>query len=491
VLTRSGHAEPLGVRCLAVSEVARGGAAAAPLRDVSLDNLAYLVQTSGSTGAPKAVGVTGRSVAHCVATHREGYRIHAGDRSSWLAPPGSSVAVGELWPFLASGASVHVGEPDVVASPAELQEWLLRSRITKTYVGMPLAELLYGRAWPRETSLELMVVGSDSVRAWPEPGLPFEVAVSYGSAEANGVCSCLVPWEDRLTSATATAGDRARRPPIGRPWPGVDARVLDERLREVGAGEIGELFVSSCELARGYVDDPRLTAERFLPDPHGERGSLLYRTGDLARFRDDGHLEHHGRVDAQVKILGQRVEPAEVEAVLLAHGTVDGVVVVAREDPAGERRLVAYLVAARTVDAAALRAFAAERLPDYMVPRVYSALGAFPLNANGKVDRAALPDPDWERDAVGAASAAPNRLDAELRVLWSEIVGGPQPSPTAHFVRDAGGDSLAAGQLVAAVRDRYGVPLRLRDFLREPTPAALARRVRDLQTEPEARRQSS
>ncbi|HEX6700330.1 MAG TPA: non-ribosomal peptide synthetase [Gaiellaceae bacterium] len=472
-------------RCLAAADplvtltgadVPRDGRAAPPDVDVHLDTLAYLVQTSGSTGTPKSVGVTSRSVAHCVATHRQGYRIHAGDRSSWVAPPGSSAAVGELWPFLASGASVHVAEPEVVASPAELQEWLLRAQITKTYVGMPLAELLYLREWPREAALELMVVGSDSVRTWPPAELPFEVAVSYGSAEANGVCTCLVPWSDRLTSATAGERERGRRPPIGRPWPDVEALVLDERLEAVPPSELGELYVSSCELARGYVDDPRLTAERFLPHP----GGRLYKTGDLVCRREDGLLEHRGRVDDQVKIRGQRVEPAEVEAVLLAHSAVESVVVVARGDPAGERRLVAYYVSGRPAPPAELRAFAAERLPDYMVPRVYTVLPELPLSANRKVDRAALPEPDWERDDVAPAGAPGDGLEAELRALWAEIVGGPEPAPDVHLLREAGGDSLAAGRLVGAVRDRYGVRLRLRDFLREPTPAALARQTRQL-----------
>ncbi|MEU0481557.1 AMP-binding protein, partial [Streptosporangium sp. NPDC006013] len=206
------------------------------------DQLAYAVHTSGSTGRPKLVGVTHRAIAHRVATHTEAYRITPADRSSWLAPPASSVSVVELWPYLCSGASVHVADAATAGSPSELRDWMVASGITRAYVNMPLAEPLYGLPWPAETSLRLMTVGSDAVRVWPAPDLPFEVAVEYGSAEANGVTSCLVPLEDRCTSVTADEAARRTRPPIGRAWPEVGAGVLTSDLRPVAAGEVGELF---------------------------------------------------------------------------------------------------------------------------------------------------------------------------------------------------------------------------------------------------------
>ncbi|MEV4749591.1 non-ribosomal peptide synthetase [Streptosporangium amethystogenes subsp. fukuiense] len=452
------------------------------------DQLAYAVHTSGSTGRPKLVGVTHRAIAHRVATHTEAYRITPADRSSWLAPPASSVSVVELWPYLCSGASVHVADPATSGSPSELRDWMVASGITRAYVNMPLAEPLYGLPWPAETSLRLMTVGSDAVRVWPAPDLPFEVAVEYGSAEANGVTSCLVPLEDRCTSATADEAARRARPPIGRAWPEVGAGVLTSDLRPVAAGEIGELFVSGPELARGYLGEAAHTAERFLPDPAGG-GGRVYRTGDLVRERPDGRLEHHGRVDAQVKIRGHRVEPAEVEAVLLRHPGVRECVVTGVPGPDGDLRLCAYVVhpvtpeagaPSRTADGARfeigeLRAFASARLPEPMVPTAWTALERLPLNAAGKVDRRALPAPSWGEATRGRERSA-DPVTAGVLELWERALGA-RGALGDHFIR-SGGDSLSATRLVEAVGNRYGVRIRLREFLRAPTPETLIQTIR-------------
>ncbi|HEV2999511.1 MAG TPA: amino acid adenylation domain-containing protein, partial [Solirubrobacteraceae bacterium] len=362
-----------------VAAALRDAGPAAPPAPVHLDMLACIVQTSGSTGEPKSVGVTHRALAHRAATHRAGRRLGPSDRASWLTPPGASASAAEIWPALAAGASLHVPDPSAAASPAELRDWMVAERITQAFVGMPLAEALYRLPWDRGAALRLMTVGGDTVRAWAPRDLPFEVAVEYGSAEANGVTSALVPWRRRCTSRTASAADRAARPPIGRPWPGVRTAVVE-----------GELHVAGPELARGYLGGPRATADRFIPDPAGPPGTRRYRTGDMVTARADGLLEHHGRVDAQVKVRGERVEPAEVEAALLAHPAVREVAVVPHERPDGDRALTAFVVAGDETTPAALRAFAADRLPAHMVPATVTPLDELPLTASGKVDRARL-----------------------------------------------------------------------------------------------------
>ncbi|MEU8207351.1 non-ribosomal peptide synthetase [Streptosporangium sp. NPDC049046] len=463
------------------------------------DQLAYAVHTSGSTGRPKLVGVTHRAIAHRVATHAEAYRITPADRSSWLAPPASSVSVVELWPYLCSGASVHVADAATAGSPPELRDWMVASGITRAYVNMPLAELLYGLPWPERTALRLMTVGSDAVRVWPSPDLPFEVAVEYGSAEANGVTSCLVPLEDRLTSVTADEAARRARPPIGRAWPDVGVPVLTSGLTPVAAGEVGELFVSGPELARGYLGEPARTAERFLPDPSGG-GDRVYRTGDLVLERPDGRLEHRGRVDQQVKIRGHRVEPAEVEAVLLEHPAVHECVVTGVPGPGGDLRLCAYVVRDGTADgtvretwAGELRAFTSARLPAPMVPVAWTAMERLPLNSSNKVDRRALPAPSWGdprgTDHPGAGApreAAPpgdggheketDLVTAGVLELWEQALGA-RGALGDHFIR-SGGDSLSATRLVDRIGTRYGVRIRLRDFLRAPTPETLIRNIK-------------
>jgi acyl-coenzyme A synthetase/AMP-(fatty) acid ligase/acyl carrier protein len=450
-----------------------------PPEPVPLDSVAYQVHTSGSTGQAKSVGVTRRALAHRAATHRDAYAIRPADRSAWLTSPGASMSSVELWPNLTAGASVHLPGPDVVASPVDLRDWLIAERITNAFIPMPVGEALLRLDWPASCALRLITVGGDSVRNWPPRPLPFEVAVEYGSAEANAVCSGLA-GPQRCTSRTIGPAQRSARPPIGRPWPDVDVFVLDEQLRPVAEGARGDLYVGGPELARGYLRNPALTAARFVPHPWGD-GQRMYRTGDIVRRGPTGLLYHHGRVDAQEKILGHRVEPVEVEAVLLQQPGVSAAVVTGRTDPFGDRRLVGYLLEQDAVDLGELRAFARRRLPPHMVPSVFLNLAEFPLNGSGKIDRLRLPEPPWPAPEAAPARPAPagDVVIAGLLVLWSAELGGDDISPAADF-RKAGGDSLHATRLLERVQERFGVRVRLRDFFREPTPAALARQIRML-----------
>lgn len=448
----------------------------------ALDSIAYLVLTSGSTGEPKLVGVTHRALAHRALTHVNGYGIGPDDRSTWLTPPGSSISAAEIWPNLAAGASLHMPAPDVAASPAELRDWLVAQRITHAFIPMPSGEALFMLPWPVTCALRLITVGGDSVRRWPPHSLPPEVAVEYGSAEANGVCSGLAT-PGRCTSRTAGPVLRRARPPIGRPWQDIDALVLDGRLQPVPDGQPGELCVGSPELSRGYLGNAALTAERFVPHPW-RAGQRVYRTGDIVRRDPDGLLHHHGRADAQEKILGHRIEPAEVEAVILEHPGIASAIVTGQTDPRGDRRLVGYLIERAPVDDGELRAFARSRLPAYMVPSVFVRLTEFPLTANHKVDRRGLPQPRWpEPGSQGprrpgpevAASCGPDPVLEDVLVVWSQLLGAA--SPETGF-REAGGDSLHASRLLAQIQERFAVRIPLREFLREPTPARLARLIR-------------
>jgi amino acid adenylation domain-containing protein len=446
---------------------------------VELDSLAYLVQTSGSTGVPKAVGVPHRALAHCSVQQAAVYGIRPDDRSTWFAPPGASVSIIEIWPYLGAGASLHIAEPEVVASPPALRDWLLGEQITQTFVIAPVAEILCALDWPAACPLRLMTVAGEKVRRWPPAALPFEVAVTYGSAEASYIASCLHPRARRCTSATATAEERRTPPPIGRPWPGARVHVVDADLSLMPPGAVGELAVDSPELARGYLGDPAKTAVKFVPNPFaGAPGSRLYLTGDLASWRPDGLLDHRGRVDTMVKIRGFRIEVAEVEAALLADPGVAAAVVAAVPDPRGESRLVAYVVPGGLVTAAELRGFVAERLPEPMVPAAYVFLSELPLNTTGKVDRLSLPAPDWDAVAERPPYRAPrDELERALAALWGEVLSVGDPGLDDDFFQ-LGGDSLRASRVAIALEERLGVRLSLRDLFVARTPAALAERLR-------------
>jgi amino acid adenylation domain-containing protein len=452
-----------------------------PGRRLHPDALAYVVFTSGSTGVPKGVGVTHRSVTHCAWTHRVAHRIEGTDRSAWLAPAGTSSAVGEIWPYLVSGAAVLVPPADTTASPTALQRWMLEQSVTTAYVSMPLAEQLYRLPWPTGAPLRLMTVGSDAVRLWPEASLPFEVAVSFGSAEANGISSGLVPWEDRLTSRTASDKHRQSRPPVGRPWPDVSVRVTTPELTPAGPGEVGELLVASPELATGYVGDPRATAVRFVPDPQAA-GTRLYRTGDLCALRPDGYLVHHGRLDRQIKVRGFRVNPAEVERELVRDPGVADAVVVSEPDRWGRRSLTAYLVCDPRLSAGRLRRAVADVLPDYAVPTRWVRLHELPRNASGKVQRDQLAK-SAGRDLAGAIAPQPHGADDALLTaivgIWRAELKAPAAGPDDDFF-DLGGDSLCAAAVVEALAEELDLKLRLRDVYTHPTPRRLRDRAHQL-----------
>ncbi|HEV2736151.1 MAG TPA: condensation domain-containing protein, partial [Longimicrobiaceae bacterium] len=276
---------------------------------------------------------------------------------------------------------------------------------------------------------------------------------------------------------------RSTSVPIGRPVGGRGEYVLDGGGEPVPAGVPGELYLGGAALARGYLGRPGLTAERFVPDAFGgEAGGRLYRTGVRVRWRAVGELEFLGRVDAQVKVRGFRIEPGEIEARLAEHPGVREAVVVARAEADGEKRLVAYCVAAEAVEPEALRAHLAERLPEHMVPAAYVRLDVLPLSPNGKVDRRALPSPEGEAYARRAYEAPVGEVEAALAGIWAEVLGSERVGRRDHFF-DLGGHSLLATRVASRIAGVLGLELPLRAVFEAPTLAELARRVEALRAE--------
>ncbi|HEX4497579.1 MAG TPA: non-ribosomal peptide synthetase, partial [Thermoanaerobaculia bacterium] len=293
---------------------------------------------------------------------------------------------------------------------------------------------------------------------------------TYGPTECT-----IVATRSELTPELAGAGEV----PIGRPVPGLRAYVLDPQQRLAAPGFPGELYVGGAGLARGYSGRSDLTAERFGPDPWGPGpGSRMYRTGDLVRLRPSGELEFLGRVDQQVKIRGFRVELREIEAALGEHPDLAAVVVVAREETPGDRRLAAYVVArcaGVAPSAAELRSALKERLPDYMIPASFTVLDRLPLNPSGKVDRRALPAPDRARRRELERDYVAPRNDSEKTVaaIWSELLGLDHVGVTENFF-ELGGHSLLLPQVVHRLRVAFQVEVPLRALFDEPTVEGLA-----------------
>jgi amino acid adenylation domain-containing protein len=437
---------------------------------VELDNLAYVIYTSGSTGQPKGVQITNRGLLNLIYWHRRAFSITAADRASQVASFGFDAAVWEVWPYLTAGASVHFPNDATRGSAVSLREWLLERKITVSFVPTAMAESLLELDWPAQLPLRLLLTGADTLHRYPAASLPFALINNYGPTE----CTVVTTSGEVVPDAS-----KDRQPSIGRPIDNVQVHILDDQLEPVPLGEVGELFIGGDGLARGYLNRPQQNEEAFIPSPFSDaNGERLYRTGDLARYLPDGQIAFVGRTDEQVKIRGYRIEPNEIVMRLNQYPGVQSSQVVVRTETSGEKRLVAYLVAAETrLTRSALQDYLRGYLPDYMVPAAFVRLDLLPLKASGKVDRALLPAPTATNTIDDDVYIAP-RTAVERRVvsILSELLGIEKVGVNDNFFF-LGGHSLLGTQLIARARDSFSVELPLRTVFDRPTAAELSAEI--------------
>jgi amino acid adenylation domain-containing protein len=461
----------------AAAEEAGQPKAATPARVTAPDDPAYLIYTSGSTGQPRGVLVEHGALAARVAWMVRDYQLGLGDVVAQFASLSFDTHAEEVYPALAAGATLLL-LPDGAASLPDV----LRTEAgrTVTVLDLPtaywhrLTEVLDDVAWP--DGLRLVIIGGEQVNAaavarWRSRfGDQVRLVNTYGPTEATIIA----------TAGDLRPTDTVGRPGIGRPVSRTTAHILGPDGELVPPGVPGELCLGGAGLARGYLDDPERTADRFVPDPFGPQGARLYRTGDRARWRG-GELEFLGRLDGQVKVRGFRVEPGEVEAVLTAHPGVGQAVVVAD----GER-LIAYLTRSGAAtgcdgdvpDAEDLRRHLTGRLPAYLVPTAFVVLDALPLTVNGKVDTGALPSPPPERPADFTAP----RTDAErlIAATWAEVLDAEGPIGATDDFFALGGHSLLAARVAARLRVALELEVPIRTVFDYPSLAELAAAVEDL-----------
>lgn len=452
------------------------------------DQLAYVMYTSGSTGRPKGVATDQRAVI-ALALDRS-WSNGACERVLMHSPHAFDASTYELWAPLLSGGQVVVA-PAGELTPHALRALLTEHRITGAWLTSGLFSLVADElpsafAGVRQVWTGGDVVSAASVRKVLQACPQTVVVDGYGPTEVTTFATSFpVHTPDELRHSV----------PIGKPLDNTQVYVLDSALRPVPAGVTGELYVAGVGLARCYLNRPGLTAEYFVANPFGEAGSRMYRTGDLVRWRADGNLEFVGRADGQVKVRGFRIELGEIEHALLQAGTVARATVIVREDRPGDKRLTAYVVPAggSPVDHGELRRRVARQLPEYMVPAAVVVLDTIPLTANGKVDRRALPAPEYR---AGASDEGPrNEQEAVLCGLFADVLGLDRVGVCTSFF-DLGGNSLLATKLAAKVRTALGRELSVRAVFEMPTVEGLANGLMSTQASerlpqrPELRRMS-
>ncbi len=449
--------------------------ASPPDLEVTPENLAYVIYTSGSTGKPKGVLLAHRGLSNLVNCHIQALDLGPGERVLQFAMFSFDACVAEIFTALGSGAALVFAEQDTLASAPDLEQLLIDQGIT--VVTLP-PTMLRTLAPERLPGLRAVISAGedcplDVARRWSKGRRLFN---GYGPTEAT-VGPALYPAPDPLPKGMT-------RFPIGRPLPNTQMYILDPRQQPVPVGVPGEIFIGGVGVAQGYLNRPDLTARSFIPNPFtaprqpapGDPGpGRLYRTGDLGRYLPDGNIEFLGRIDFQVKIHGFRVELGEIEAVLMEHAGVQHAVVVADDSLPADVRLFAYIVPSEGSPPSvnALRDFAKQKLPEYMLPAAYVFLEALPLLPNGKIDRRALPKPGASRPRLDNVFVAPQTAEEkQLAEIWSRVLKIQKIGTQDDFFA-LGGDSILSMQ-VSAEAGKAGLKITPKQVFLHPTIAELA-----------------
>ena len=454
---------------------------------VTSDNLAYIIYTAGSTGKPKGVMTQHRSLVNHTAAAGIDYDLQPTDHVLQFASISFDASAEEIYPCLTRGATLVLRSEEMLDSVSLFthasHDWPVTVLNFPTAYWHQIAPRLSAEALKFLPSLRLVILGGERARpdlitGWQQQvGQRVRLFNTYGPTEATIVAT---RWELSHSAETCTPLSDV---PIGRSIANVQTYVLDRHLQPVAIGVAGELHIGGVGLARGYLNSPELTAERFIPDPFSsEPGARLYKTGDRVRYRADGNLEFLGRLDDQAKVRGFRVEPGEIEAALRQHAAVRENVVVARENGQGSHRLIAYVVVAHkpAPTVSDLRGFLEEKLPEYMVPSAFVLLDALPLTPHGKVDRRALPTPDGTRPELNKPYIAPRTPTEKLLAeIWAQVLG-VEPIGVRDNFFDLGGHSLLATQIIFRLRDTFQAEIPLRTLFEKPTIEELALAVEEI-----------
>jgi len=435
------------------------------------ENLAYVIYTSGSTGVPKGIGITLRSILRLV-RNTNYVRISPADVIAQASNASFDAATFEIWGALLHGARLQVMTREVLLTPHAFEAALKTHGVSVLFLTTALFNQMVRHDPGTFATVAHLLFGGEQVDAECVRNVirsgvgPERLLHVYGPTETTTYAT----WHE-----VKELHARAETVPIGRGIANTDIYVLDSGQQIVPVAVKGELYVGGDGVARGYLNRPELTAEKFVPHPFSViPGERLYQTGDIVRWNVVGEVEYVGRIDHQVKIRGFRIETGEIEAALIAHERVREAVVMVREGVPGEKHLVAYVAGEAGTTSHELRSYLRQRLPDYMIPSFVVLLDRLPLNANGKVDRAALREPQPEEALASAVYIAP-RTPTEQRIadIWARVLG-VEPIGIDDSFFDLGGHSLLAMQLISRISEDIGLKVPLVHLFENPTVAGLA-----------------
>ncbi len=438
--------------------------------DINLqpENLAYIIYTSGSTGKPKGTLLHHRGACNLAALQQNAFKVGPGSRILQFASLSFDAATWEFLMAMLSGSTLVLSSAETIASGQELVKFISELKITTVTLPPSVLAVLPGEDLPALKTIITAgeAVSGELVAEWSEGRRFFN---AYGPTETT-VCA----------SIHECKGSYPAGPPIGKPNPNFKLYVLDQYMKATPIGVPGELCVSGVGLARGYHQQPELTAVKFIPNPFAkEKGQRLYRTGDLVRWLPDGNIEFLGRIDQQIKIRGFRVELGEIESVLSKYPGILDQRVLVHEDRKKNKRIVAYITVDQnvTVDVAEVKTFIRRQLPDYMTPSVIMVLDEFPLTPNGKIDRNALPAPEFSRDGLQVEFIAPrNATEETLVAIVKELLAVEKVGVNDNFF-ELGGHSLLATQFMSRVKEAFNIELPLKTLFEKPTVAGIAESI--------------
>ena len=421
-------------------------------------DLAYVIYTSGSTGKPKGVMIEHKSLINLCRWHIKYYGITADDRCTKYAGFGFDASVWEIFPYIICGATIHIIEDSIKLDMIKLNQYYQENDITISFLPTQICEQFMDL---NNTSLRKLLTGGDKLNQFTARS--YELVNNYG------------PTENTVVATSFAVDGRYSNIPIGKPIYNTQIYILDKHNNLQPVGVPGELCIAGDSLARGYLNKPELTAEKFVPNPFytgeqlQEKGNslpanlqmeskcpLMYKTGDLARWLPDGNIEFLGRVDHQVKIRGNRIELGEIEAQLLRQGDIREAVVVAREDKGENKYLCAYIVSDRDLTVQDIREFLSIELPDYMIPAYFVQLDKLPLTPNGKLDKKALPEPDGSVGTGVEYTAPGNETEEKLVDIWKEVLGIEKIGTNDNFF-DLGGNSLLMMKVISKICSSFNV----------------------------------